>query len=347
MIKKLLRENIEKCYINEVVKSLNIKEEKTFKLIKDYYGFSGTIKEDKNLVKEYVKLLFEDDFDPFSHSSVNSNDVSSEKVDKPICVLSISAGNSKLEWPYLSLPAGYTCPMATICKNFASKPNSKFKDGKSLKAGPEAEFMCYAARQQAQYSKTAGKNAFSNLKLLSEANSSGGIKAMADLIILSIEYHGFANTKVFRIHEGGDFFSSDYMKAWIMVAKHFSGTRFYTHTTSLNFWISNKGSIPDNMQLIASMDKNNESIINNNNLRYSRVVYSVEEAKNLRLKIDYDDSLACCTKENFALLIHGQQPAGSEASKAVGAISKSGDKDKLKALHKANKGNRDNMINNL
>lgn len=346
-IKKILREGLEKHYLTEVTNKLPLREAKVLNVIKGYYTLSGNINEDKQFIKEYTDMLFEDDFDPFSHSSVQVPDKQDKKPSKPICVLSISPGNAKLEWPYLSLPAGYTCPMATICKNFAAKPNTKFKDGKSLKAGPEAEFMCYAARQQAQYSKTAGKNSFSNLKLLTEAAAAGGVEGMANLIIESIEYHGHANTDVFRIHEGGDFYSNDYMKAWIAVANHFPSTSFYTHTTSLNFWLSNRASMPKNMRLIASMDKNNEKMIMDNKLRYSRVVYSVEQAQELKLKIDYDDSLACCTDENFALLIHGQQPAGSEASKAVSQIAKTGVKDKIKTLHTANKQQRDVMRKNI
>jgi len=94
------------------------------------------------------------------------------------------------------------------------------------------------------------------------------------------------------------------------------------------------------------MDKNNEDIIRDNDLRYARVVYSVEEAKELGLKIDYDDSIAAFGDESFALLIHGQQPAGSEASKAVQKNRKSGIDRKLKQLHKSNKGNRQRQMYN-
>jgi|TARA_R110000851_G_scaffold251971_5_gene404511 hypothetical protein len=312
-----------------------------YSIIKEYYTLSGDYINDSKNVNELYNLLNEEGFDPFAHGS---QDVESEE-DENICVLNISASNSKLEWPYLSLPAGYTCPMATVCKSFAAKPGNKFKDGTSIKAGPEREFMCYAARQQAQYSKTAGKNAFSNLTLLSEAGKVGGIDGMAELIINSIQYHGFHTSKVFRIHEGGDFFSSDYLKAWIQVAKHFSNIKFYTHTTSLNFWLSNKSSIPRNMNLIASVDKNNEDMIMKNKLRYARVVYSVEEAAKLGLSIDFDDSIAAFKDESFALLLHGQQPAGSDASKAVGKTTKDGTFKKMKGLHKANKTNRTKMLN--
>lgn len=325
------------------MKKLVVNEE-FYDTIKEYYQMAGDYKVDAKNVNELYNILNEeDDFDPFGHG--NQDYKIPEKQEEPICVLNMSPGNTKLEWPYMSLPAGYTCPMATVCKSYAAKQGQKFQDGSSIKAGPEREFMCYAARQQAQYSKTAGKNSFSNLTFLQEANKNGGVDGMAKLIIDSITYHGFDTSKIFRIHEGGDFFSSEYLQAWIKVANHFPNVSFYTHTTSIDFWISNKTSIPRNMRLIASMDKNNEKIILQNKLRYAKVVYSVEEAQKLRLPIDYDDTIACCSDDSFALLIHGQQPAGSEASKAVGATKKSGTIDKIKALHKANKPNRDAILN--
>ena len=317
--------------------------ENFFTLVSEYYTMSGDYKTDSKLVNELYEYIKEDDdFDPLGHGA-EAKDIPDEAEDK-ICVLSMSKGNAKLDWPYLSLPAGYTCPMATICKNFAAKSGKKFSDGSSVKGGKEREFMCYAARQQAQYHKTAGKNAFSNLKLLQTAFNSGGVDAMADLIVNSLEYHGYDKTKVFRIHEGGDFYSNEYFKAWIEVAKRLPSVIFYTHTTSLNFWMNNKGSIPKNFKLIASMDKNNADMILNNNLRFAKVVYSVEEAKELGLKIDYDDTIAAFGDESFALLIHGQQPAGTKASKAVQDIKKSGIDKKIKALHKANKSNRQKQL---
>lgn len=326
------------------MKSLVINED-FYSIVKSYYKMSNNSQNDAKHINELYNLINEDGFDPLGHGN-QEYEVAPEVDTKNICVLHLSPSNTKLDWPYLSLPAGYTCPMATVCKSYAAKQGNKFSDGSSIKAGKEREFMCYAARQQAQYSPTAGKNAFSNLSLLSEMNKSGGIDGMAKLIIDSIIYHGFDKTKVFRIHEGGDFFSSDYMKAWIKVANHFSNIIFYTHTTSLNFWLANKSSIPKNMKLIASLDKNNQNIISENNLRYAKVVYSVEEARELNLKIDYDDTIAAFGNESFALLIHGQQPAGSDASKAVQNIKKTGVDKKIKALHKANKGTRSNLLYN-
>jgi hypothetical protein len=313
MIKKLLREGLIQNKLNEDVKNFN---------------------------QLYVYLKEEMDFDPFAHGKPASE----EEVDKNICFLSFSKANAKLDWPYFSLPAGYTCPSATSCKSFAAKPGTKFKDNTSLKkASDKTEFQCYAARQQAQY-KDTNKKVFSNLSLLMNAQKSDGSEGMANLIIDSIKYAGLENYNIFRIHESGDFFSDSYFKAWIRVANEFPNIKFYTHTTSLNFWINNKSSVPSNMNLIASMDKNNEEMILQNNLRYVKVVYSIEEAKRLRLPIDYDDSLACCSDVNFALLLHGGQPAGTEASKAYVANKKSGAYEKIKDLQKANKGNRQDLL---
>ena len=133
------------------------------------------------------------------------------------------------------------------------------------------------------------------------------------------------------------------MEAWIKVAKMFPQTNFYTHTTSIPEWVALKSKMPKNFNLHASWDDQNETnkkLILKNNLRFSKVVYSIEQAKELKLPIDFDDSLACCTKQNFALLLHGGQPAGSEASKAVLANKKAGSYEKIKKLHKANKDSR-------
>ena len=342
MIKKLLREGLVNLYENRVKSVLSEGPQELFEVVKNYYQMSGEYTIDAHNINElYVYLKEEEDFDPLGHGTQPTD---TEVIDKNICVLSFSSGNDKLDWPYLSLPAGYTCPFATACKNFPAKAGTKFKDGGSLKAASEkTQHMCYAARDQAQY-PGANKKAFNNLSLIVNAGKDGGVDGMAKLIIDSIKYAGFQNSKIFRIHEAGDFFSNNYMKAWIEVAKTFPNINFYTHTTSLEYWLANKGSMPKNFRLIASMNDDNKDVIEANKLRYSKVVYSVEEAKNLRLPIDYDDSIACCSNSNFALLIHGQQPKGSEAGKAYSANQKSGTYDKLKQLHKANKPSRQDLM---
>ncbi len=305
------------------------------------------VNQDKCGTHYTTQYLFEEgpDFDPFAH--IDNTDVVTDPIDESQdCILGFSNGNEKLEWPYFSLPAGYTCPFATVCKNFASKPNEKFSDGKSIKKGKEAEMLCYAARQQAQYKNTK-KQVFRNLDLITDAAKKGGVQGMAELILKSLRYHGLENTKVFRIHEGGDFFSSDYFKAWCIVASKLPNIRFYAYTTSIQFWLTNKGAVPNNFKLIASMDRNNSKLIMDNGLRYSVVVYSPEQAKELGLKIDVDDSLAWGTDDNFALLIHGGQHAGSEAASALKANKNAGVYDRIKQLYDKNRSTKKQKIANL
>ena len=60
-------------------------------------------------------------------------------------------------------------------------------------------------------------------------------------------------------------------------------------------------------------------------LRSAKVVFSEAEAEKLGLEIDHDDSHAArpsMRDQDFALLIHGTQPAGSAASKALQVIKK-------------------------
>ena len=159
---------------------------------------------------------------------------------------------------------------------------------------------------------------------------------IADLIVKSMKYHGLGDIDVLRIHEAGDFFSQEYFDAWVEVAKRMPKTLFYAYTVSLPYYMARKNSLPKNFKVIVSMDKNNEDFILDNNLRYSRVVNSVEEAKELGLPIDVDDSLAWGSDDNFALIIHGQQPKGSEAAQALKKNIESGLYDKMKKIKKMN-----------
>lgn len=297
-------------------------------------------------VNEVYNLFEEDEFDPFGHITDQSEEETElEELGFDLnkdCVLGFSKNNAKLEWPYFSLPAGYTCPFATVCKNFPAKWEGPIKGGKfkrpaswdkNIKPGPQAEIMCYAARAQGQY-PGANVQAFKNLDLLKKMKTK---EKMANLIIKSMEYHGLANTDILRIHEAGDFFSQDYLDAWIEVAKRMPQTLFYAYTVSLPYYMARKDSLPKNFKIIASMDKHNEKFILDNGLRYSRVVGSEEEARELGLPIDVDDSIAWGSDDNFALVIHGSQPKGSEAAETLKQNRKSGLYDKIKQAKELNK----------
>ena len=330
------------AFIYYCMKKFKVTEEEANKLWGNY--LKKTIL--TRLLDGLSNINEEEEFDPFGHiTEPKAEEYELEELGFDLnkdCVLGFSKNNAKLEWPYFSLPAGYTCPFATVCKNFPAKWEGPIKGGKfkrpaswdkNIKPGPQAEIMCYAARAQGQY-PGANVQAFKNLDLLKKMKTK---EKMANLIIKSMEYHGLANTDILRIHEAGDFFSQDYLDAWIEVAKRMPQTLFYAYTVSLPYYMARKDSLPKNFKMIASMDKNNEQFILDNGLRYSRVVGSEEEARELGLPIDVDDSIAWGSDDNFALVIHGSQPKGSEAAETLKQNRKSGLYDKIKQAKELNK----------
>ena len=78
----------------------------------------------------------------------------------------------------------------------------------------------------------------------------------------------------------------------------------------------------DNFVLTASYGGRDDHLIDDPtfNLRSAKVVFSEAEAEKLGLEIDHDDSHAArpsMRDKDFALLIHGTQPKGSEAATAL------------------------------
>jgi len=97
---------------------------------------------------------------------------------------------------------------------------------------------------------------------------------------------------------------------------------FYAYTKSISYWVNQLGNIPSNFKLNASYGGKQDSLIEQYNLKSVKVVYTVEQAGNL--VIDHDDTSAFMQDKSFALLLHGVQPKGSDASKALSVLKKQG-----------------------
>lgn len=225
--------------------------------------------------------------------------------------LKFAKGNAKLgkATAIFSLPAGHTCPGALLCMSRANEHTGKLTDG------PKNVFRCYAA---------SGENLFRNIRVSRWRNfrallKAKTIEAMASMIERSMPRKGI---KLCRIHSSGDFFSQAYFDAWLLVASRKPEIVFYAYTKALNFWIARLGKLPSNMRLVASRGGRFDTLIEQYKLRCVTVVGTNPmllpelEAKQLGLKIDHDDTLAWKTKDNFALSLHGTQPAGTPAAKA-------------------------------
>ena len=218
-------------------------------------------------------------------------------------LLKFGKGNAKLGkdvWTF-SLPSGYACPMAHACLSKADKVTGKITDGKAT------EFRCFSASQESLYPsvRKARWYNFGALRGLTQTQ-------MTSLIELSLP----SKAEIVRVHVAGDFFSQAYFDAWMAVARNNPDVLFYAYTKSLPYWIARLGTIPENFVLTASEGGRKDNLIAEYGLRSARVVYSVQEAANLNLEIDHDDSHAMKQGPSFALLIHGIQPAGSKAASA-------------------------------
>jgi len=209
----------------------------------------------------------------------------------------------------LDMPSGYTCPGANLCKSMAVVG----ENGKAtIQDGPACQFRCFAASQEVLY-PPCRKNRHHNMALIRGAK---GSQEIAKLILASLPH----NAGVVRLHVGGDFFRLAYLKAMIQVAKSRPDVLFYGYTKSLHFVkrVGGASALPPNLRLTLSIGGKYDSLIPQLvGMRTVKVVLTEEEAQKEGLELDHDDSKAVLQGGNFALLVHGSQPAGSVAGKMV------------------------------
>ena len=216
----------------------------------------------------------------------------------------------------LDLLSGYSCPFAEACFSKAVvQPNGKRK----IRDGHRTQFRCFSASQEVQYTNVYNlrKHNFDSLRKLSTGD-------MVELINSSLP----ANAGIVRIHVAGDFFNLDYMRAWYSVAVANPNTLFYAYTKSLRYWQDiNEMPILHNFVLTASYGGRDDWRIDEYDMRFAKVVYSEQEAHDLGLAIDHDDTHAAkpsLRNQSFALMLHGTQPKGSEAADALKLLKKNG-----------------------
>lgn len=233
-------------------------------------------------------------------------------------LLTFGEGNAKLgkHIHTFSLPAGHTCPAATECRSHADRQTGHITDG------PDCRFRCFAASAEAVFPNVRDARWANYECLLSCRNCIAERDAMAELIHCSLAELTPA-PKWVRVHVSGDFFSEPYYRAWMDVASYWEDTTFYAYTKMIPFWI--KHGRAKNFFLTASLGGKYDHLLRDHpELRTARVVFSEAEASELGLELDHDDSHAIGNGGNFALLLHGTQPAGSPAAAAKRALKGKG-----------------------
>lgn len=222
-------------------------------------------------------------------------------------------GNAKLSKSVgtFSLPAGWTCPFAKECLTKCHRITGK------LTAGKDCRFRCFSASQENSYPNVRAAR-WHNLDILKGCKS---LQALGTMIQNALP-DGIQSV---RVHVAGDFYNERYFLAWLNVAKNNPHSLFYGYTKAIPFLVDWRKFIPANFRFVASRGSTHDALIGQYHLKSAEVVYSPEEAAERGLEIDHNDNLAMSLdNKSFALLIHGTQPPGTEASKAWVALRKRG-----------------------
>lgn len=203
--------------------------------------------------------------------------------------LAKTLGLNKTEVVAFDLPAGYTCPMADICKTYANRQTGKITDGKN------STVRCYASLIEARFPASRRAHWY-NFDLL--RNSSN----MVELIQESLP----KQTKIVRIHASGDYYSMDYYNAWLQVAINNPTIMFFGYTKILPLVSMPK---PDNFKLVYSYGGKMDNQLSN-----EPTAYIVNSAKDTKLDTvcqnnPADDYFKIISGQSFALALHGQQKA--------------------------------------
>ena len=213
----------------------------------------------------------------------------------------------------LDLLSGYSCPFAKACLSKAVEN----EDGKRhIQDGKDNEFRCFSASQEVQYT-----NVYNSRKHNFDALRGLHLNDMIGMLNRSMPN----NLGICRIHVAGDFFNSDYMFAFINMAMMHPDRLFYAYTKSLKYWLKYREYVDllDNFVLTASFGGRDDDMIAEHNLRSAKVVFSEAEAGDL--DIDHDDSHAArpsLKNQDFALMLHGTQPKGTEAAEALKTLKR-------------------------
>ena len=210
----------------------------------------------------------------------------------------------------LDLLSGHTCPGAKDCK---SRVMEDVNGKRTIQDGPDCQFRCFSASQEICYPNVYNARLY-NTDIVKGLKTTDQIFRM---IVKSLP----PNLGILRYHVGGDFFKLAYLRAAVQVAESMPDRLFYAYTKSLHHLSRvdcvdlSQGLIRPNFLVTTSRGGKYDHLIEPLRARTATVVFAEDQTGGLPL--DHDDSHAATIGGSFALLLHGVQPKGTEASKAL------------------------------
>ena len=219
-----------------------------------------------------------------------------------------------------SKSSGLTCPGANKCKAYADM-NAQGK--RSVKRFKDTEFTCYSATLEALYPSLYNLTRH-NTSLLNEYIKKDDFNGLVECFNVSLNKKRSKNINLVRWNQSGDIYTRFELEALKKVCELNKDLMFYFYSKNLILYPTNR-SIPNNMKITASYGGKYDYLIDRGYFkRFSKVVFSTNEAKILNLPIDVDDTHAYQDKgsNGFALLLHGTQEKNTRASEALKEIKR-------------------------
>lgn len=238
--------------------------------------------------------------------------------------LTFGKGNQKLQHTALhlgmkkshvvtfSLPAGHTCPAASLCHSRVIMN----EDGKRQRVD-FGEFVCYATKAEALYTNVYDSR-HNNWQMLQDCKS---VEEMSELLQNSLP----RTAKLVRIHDSGDFFNRRYFEAWVKVAQNNPEIRFFAYTKMLPYAVKANEMNLNNFFVQYSyggiMDSKRDSeynaiptcyVITTNDWILSddrRLATNKKDGRIVKVVCDghnagHEDYLAIVARESFGIIVH-------------------------------------------
>ena len=193
----------------------------------------------------------------------------------------------------------------------AYKPNAKFEVNNAPRfTCPQALNCiqgCYA-RQGAYLFSNVAKKHHANLDIALSPEFESVLQKDLDKAVKQSERKG--QKCLIRIHDSGDFFGLDYTLTWFRVMRLNPNVQFYAYTKSVELFKDLRDhedlNQPSNFSLIYSLGGKQDSLINLETDRHSRVFESLDDLLDAGyVDASHDDTVALGSNPKIGLVYHG------------------------------------------
>lgn len=203
-------------------------------------------------------------------------------------------------------------------KSFFSKENTKMKE--TMEKNPDKEFICFnmpakvtcpQAKECLRYCYASkGRYNFSNnRRSMMRHYEISKTDRFTELIDQEVGWRvrqaaKKGRTLYIRVHDSGDYYSLEYARKWIAIAKANPDAVFYSYTKSVSIWhyLEDNGEKPENFRLIMSEGGKEDLLIRDTDAR-AVVITSPDQMTEDMMDATGNDYVALIAK-TVALPIH-------------------------------------------